>query len=100
MTISKERMNEIALEVAKSFICEMEGYIYFGSNPGIPEDDITDFAHTLLKAVETESEVVGQGLFDTDGKCYAIGQHKSSMCVGGKAFKSAPLVALPLGEGE
>mgnify|MGYP000512331956 CR=1 FL=1 len=54
MTISKQRLNEIVLEVAKTFIREMEGYSYFGSNPGIPEDDVTDFALALIRRVESE----------------------------------------------
>lgn len=34
---------------------------------------------------------VGHGLFDADGKCYAIGKHPSSLSIGRKAFKSEPL---------
>jgi hypothetical protein len=58
--ISKARFEQIALEVAAGFIKEMEGYSYFGSNPGIPEDDVSDFAHALIAAVEKEAEIAGE----------------------------------------
>lgn len=62
------------------------------------ESDVADFASEALAATDDlsgyilcEREPVGHGLFDTDGKCYTIGQHRSSMHVDGKAFKSEPL---------
>lgn len=36
-------------------------------------------------------ESVGQGLIDDEGKCYTVGRHKSSICIGGRSFKSQPL---------
>lgn len=51
-------------------------------------------ARAIEAAVLDRFEIVGHGLFDSDGKCHAIGQHRSSMCVGGKAFKSEPLYRL------
>lgn len=49
---------------------------------------IESYKAELLKEV---GEPVGQGLFDAEGKCHAIGQHKSSGYIGGKSFKSQPL---------
>jgi hypothetical protein len=100
MTISKERLNTLIVEKARercshydsnavAGACIFEFRLY----------DLLDFANTLLKAVEAEAEVVGHGLFSSDGKCHVMGQHKSSMCINGKAFKSSPLIALPLVEG-
>ncbi len=61
MSISKERLNEIALEVwADGFAGRSE------------EEFVYDFAHALLKAVEVECEVVGyqskmSGNIDNEG---------------------------------
>lgn len=40
--------------VLKKYVTEMECYNYFGSNPGIPEDDLEDVADALLLAFKIE----------------------------------------------
>lgn len=51
MTISKERMKELAIEA---------GAEAFGADFDLlPNEPFIHFAHVLLKAVEQESEVVG-----------------------------------------
>jgi hypothetical protein len=91
MTISKERLNKIVNMLATQ--------LYWADKVPAEEEHI-QFAHALLKAVEQESKVVGHGMFNTEGKCYAISQHRSSMCVGGLTFTAIPLIALPLVEGD
>ena len=39
---------EMITEILKSYVTEMEGYCYFGSNPGIPEDDIEEIVERIL----------------------------------------------------
>lgn len=36
------------INVCKEFVTEMEGYSYYGSNPGIPEDEIEDLVDVLM----------------------------------------------------
>ena len=36
------------IELMKSYVEEMEGYSYFGSNMGIPEDEIEDIADKIV----------------------------------------------------
>lgn len=42
-------MKDIILRILKEYTQEMEGYSYFGSNPGIPEDDYDDIADKIIK---------------------------------------------------
>ena len=44
MTDIKEQI----VEIMASYIEEMEGYCYYGSNPGIPEDDIEELAGKII----------------------------------------------------
>ena len=36
------------MKVCREFVTEMEGYSYYGSNPGIPEDDIEDMCEKIM----------------------------------------------------
>lgn len=42
--------------VMKKYATEMENYGYFGSNPGIPEDDLEGVADELLLAFKIEEK--------------------------------------------
>ncbi len=48
--ISKEEkeLRDKLVEVIAQYTKEMEGYSYFGSNPGVSEDDYEDIADDLL----------------------------------------------------
>jgi len=48
--ISKEEfdLREKIVKIMKAHVCEMEGYSYFGSNPGISEDDLDDVADDIM----------------------------------------------------
>ncbi len=48
--ISKEekQLRDKLVEVIAQYTKEMEGYSYFGSNPGVSEDDYEDIADDLL----------------------------------------------------
>lgn len=37
------------MKIMNGFSTEMEGYSYFGSNPGIPEDDFDEVAEEIIK---------------------------------------------------
>jgi len=39
-------------ELLKEYVTEMEDYSYFGSNKGIPEDDIEEIVERILKYYE------------------------------------------------
>lgn len=36
------------INLCREFVTEMEGYSYYGSNPGIPEDEIEDLVDVLM----------------------------------------------------
>ena len=36
------------MKVCREFVTEMEGYSYYGSNPGIPEDEIEDMCEKIM----------------------------------------------------
>lgn len=40
------------LEILKSHTKEMEGYSYFGSNPGVSEDDYDDIAKEIIAVIK------------------------------------------------
>ena len=40
---------EKIIEIMKGYVEEMEGYCYFGSNMGIPEDYIEDIADKIIE---------------------------------------------------
>lgn len=48
--ISKEEfeLREKIISAMKEFVTEMESYSYFGSNPGIPEDDLDEVADKIM----------------------------------------------------
>jgi hypothetical protein len=48
--ISKEEfeLREKLIAIMKVFVTEMEGYSYFSSNPGIPENDLDDVADKIM----------------------------------------------------
>ena len=41
-------LREKLIAIMKEFVTEMEGYSYFSSNPGIPEDDLDDVADKIM----------------------------------------------------
>ncbi len=91
--ISKERLNEIALEVAEQFKTNT-GYVALNRMPSI--------AQALLKAVqvEAESEVVGYTAYDEYGMAEYVDAYYVKIAGGQLPFPSAAevktLIALPL----
>ena len=45
---AKERRDRIVAIIAR-YTTEMEGYSYFGSNPGVKEDDYEDIADDIMQ---------------------------------------------------
>lgn len=56
--ISKEEklLRDKIIEVISSYTQEMEGYSYFGSNPGVPVDDYEDIADEILLTFKVEEK--------------------------------------------
>lgn len=48
------KLKEIILQVLKSHTREMEGYSYYGSNPGVPEDEYEDVADEIVEKARGE----------------------------------------------
>ena len=44
----KAKRDRIVAIIAR-YTTEMEGYSYFGSNPGVPKDDYEDIADDIMK---------------------------------------------------
>ena len=44
----KEKVSKV-VKVLNSYTTEMEGYSYFGSNPGLPENEYEDVAEDIIK---------------------------------------------------
>lgn len=57
--ISKEEklLRDKIIKVISSYTQEMEGYSYFGSNPGVPEDEYEDIADELLLTFKIEEKL-------------------------------------------
>ena len=53
--MNKEEIRKRIIEIIDSYTKEMEGYSYYGSNPGVSESDYEDIANDILK----EFEIVG-----------------------------------------
>jgi hypothetical protein len=85
--ISKERLNEIALNCAEEILLQ-DGNFYTILKAMGP----ARFAYALLKAVEQESEVVAFMEHGFNGS-YCVYEQSDK-------FKSDPLIALPLVEGD
>jgi hypothetical protein len=49
--ISKEEkaQRDRIVAIIARYTTEMEGYSYFGSNPGVPKDDYEDIADDIMK---------------------------------------------------
>lgn len=47
-----EKLIEV-VQAMKEFETEMEGYSYYGSNPGIPQDSYVCAANAVIKVMET-----------------------------------------------
>lgn len=56
--ISKEEyeLRNKIIAVLEQFTREMEGYSYFGSNPGISEDDYEDVAEAILLGFDVKEK--------------------------------------------
>lgn len=57
--ISKEEyeLRNKIIAVLEQFTREMEGYSYFGSNPGIAEDDYEDVAEAILLGFDVKERI-------------------------------------------
>jgi len=47
--MTKEEIKDRIIAIIDAHTREMEGYCYFGSNPGVSTDDYEDIADDLLK---------------------------------------------------
>jgi len=83
--LASEQANVTLLRDALHAVVKAHGY-----EGGTPVEALSA-TQDLSGYVLCDAQPVGHGLFDSKGKCHAIGKHRSSMCIGGKAFKSQPL---------
>jgi adenosine deaminase len=49
-----EKIKQAIIAALKNNTKEMEGYSYFGSNPGVSEDDYEEVADEVIKALQGE----------------------------------------------
>ena len=47
--IEKNEKKLAIITIMNEFVVEMEGYAYYGSNPGIPQDEFEEVADALMK---------------------------------------------------
>lgn len=52
LSVAEHELRKKIVEVMARFTREMEGYSYFGSNPGIAEDDYADVADALMAELD------------------------------------------------
>ncbi len=53
-----EGLDELVEKVSEPFVKDMEQYSYYGSNYGIPEDDVADYTRALLNALAERGYVL------------------------------------------
>ena len=78
---------ETVIKALKDNVTEMESYIYFGSNLGVPEDEIEDIVNEI-PAADVEPVKHGRWLINSDGyypycsecKCEPDGRKMSKHC--------------------
>lgn len=49
MTVEEKAIRDRIVKIISQYTTEMEGYSYFGSNPGVAEDDYEDIADDIMK---------------------------------------------------
>ena len=50
----RDGLRDLIIKTMNSYVKEMEGYSYFGSNPGIDDDDIEEIADEIIAAIAKE----------------------------------------------
>lgn len=50
----RDGLRDLIIKTMNSYVREMEGYSYFGSNPGIDDDDIEEIADEIIAAMTKE----------------------------------------------
>ena len=48
ISLQEKLLRDKIVAIIENYTKEMEGYSYFGSNPGVPEDDYEEIADDLL----------------------------------------------------
>ena len=57
ISLQEKLLRDKIIALIEKYTTEMEGYSYFGSNPGVPEEDYEEIADDLLLAFNiTEKE--------------------------------------------
>lgn len=87
MTENDKRIKKV-IDILSAEVVEMEGYSHFGSNPGIPEDEIEELAKQIVESLSLPSVIgsctwdkllEGENLEHKDGyyceECFYIGYH-------------------------
>lgn len=56
ISLEEKLLRDKIIRIMSGWTKEMEGYSYFGSNPGISEDDYEDVADEILLAFKVEEK--------------------------------------------
>ena len=56
ITLTREELRAVIIERLKDNTQEMEGYSYYGSNPGVPEDEYGNIADEVIEKVFGEAK--------------------------------------------
>lgn len=56
ISLEEKLLRDRIIRIMSEWTREMEGYSYFGSNPGISEDDYEDVADEILLAFNVEEK--------------------------------------------
>lgn len=56
ISLEEKLLRDKLIEIMNKWTREMEGYSYFGSNPGVSEDDYEDVADEILLAFNVEEK--------------------------------------------
>ena len=94
MTISRERFQQIALEVADELNEVKKSGLSFKARDDVIDAYAIEFAHALIKAVEAECDVVAEVDRKVVGYLKLVNSSSFNEVTGTK------LIALPLVEGE
>lgn len=56
ISLEEKLLRDKIIRIMSGWTREMEGYSYFGSNPGVSEDDYEDVADEILLAFNVEEK--------------------------------------------
>ena len=90
ITPEEKATRDRIIAIISSYSREMEGYSYFGSNPGVREDDYEDVADEIVgegtvffDALHRHRDGVADGMVDVDDEVFVVVAEEDGAAVGG-----------------